>query len=175
MKIIYTQNPLACEFHLDEHEQKLFRAKVQLEDYSDSLSEVTFILEQDPIDIARLKSICTWEGLFGEERDEELDRRAKIFEQEFLSEHCGDCTCVPASCSKCYALELIDGFKLDPTWKIGKHTGYILSHLFRKEEIDTCDKAIAHLKKDQSFLNPDEKLAKVIDFLTTYRDTYLVK
>ena len=58
-----------------------------------------------------------------------LQREAGRCEKDLLDIHCGDCTCVPAPCSKCHAEGMLG---VDTIKGLGKHPGHKVQSIFWK-------------------------------------------
>lgn len=103
--IEWAENPLATRIVLTEAGKREF-----------VLRHILVWLLED------LDAAANWTGL----DIEALAERTHAF--EFLAElekvHCGDCTCVPASCTKCHAEETAG---VETTAGLGRHEGHALS------------------------------------------------
>jgi hypothetical protein len=77
--------------------------------------------------------------------DEWIDERAAKCEQWLQEEHCGDCTCVPMSCLKCYAEEML-GFSVRAG--LGKYEGHAIERAFLNNDVTELDVVIDRLAND---------------------------
>lgn len=92
-------------------------------------------------------------------------------------EHCGDCTCIPASCSKCIAEYHLGVTTLDCSKKIGSNIARVF------DLVDTIEEAIEYyetwpdpkiIKTEQSLFDIWTKTARdTADWLKTYRSEKL--
>lgn len=58
-----------------------------------------------------------------------IEHTARIYREALLDCHCGDCTCVPATCMKCVAEETLG--MPSTTLGLGKHAGHEVMCAFR--------------------------------------------
>jgi hypothetical protein len=72
-----------------------------------------------------------------------IDRRAATCERELAESHCGDCTCVPMSCAKCYAESMLG---VDTIAGLGKYPGAVVAGAFAGERT-TIAEALAQIAK----------------------------
>lgn len=149
MKIIYNENPLRTSVELDEHDRQVFWLKLKIEELQNSLFEVHFNLGEDNhFNLERARYASDPEKYIQEDNQEKvyLDKRVdSLFEtyvEELMGTHSGDCTCVPCSCMKCCAEEIlgIDTLKPFP----GKHELAKIDAAFSKDR--SLVEALAHLK-----------------------------
>lgn len=140
--IEWHQNPLRSVVKLDD----LGRMRLKLGIAADAIMEANAIhsLEREGKEARGY-----WLGHFDwkefrkdGEIEAEIDRLAVIHEKELIDIHCGDCTCQPASCMKCWAESLL-GF--DTLAGLGKHEGYQIDSAF-ETEATTIDDALKTLK-----------------------------
>lgn len=145
MKIVWNENPLLTQIFLDEHEKKEFWYKIKLEEMEELLSEAWFHMQQDKYpdfyDLKRALSnvnpnyFCPeWEDHTKKGQKSELDKRVDELFEMYIGDlehnpHCGDCTCVACSCSKCHAESLLG---LDTIKGLGKHEASSINGAFRK-------------------------------------------
>lgn len=149
MKIIYNENPLRTSVELDEHDREVFRLKLKVEELQNMLFDAHFNLtEGDYFNLERARQAVDPEKYIQEDNQEKVyvDKRVdSIFEtciEELAGIHSGDCTCVPCSCMKCFAENIlgIDTLKPFP----GKHELAKIDAAFSKDR--TLAEALAHLK-----------------------------
>ena len=79
----------------------------------------------------------------GKDVDAYIDKYMQWCEPALQSIHCGDCTCVPAMCEKCFAEQML-GFYT--TEGLGKHEGHVLQSAF-STETTTIEEAIAYIDR----------------------------
>lgn len=176
MKIVYTENPLCTRVELEPHESKELWYLIKVEEMVEMLYDAHFHLQDDKwhdLDKARYAVEPTY--YLGNEDDEnnvsKLDQRVNElhahFMEELVSTHAGDCTCFCASCSKCHVEEMLG---IRTVENLGKHAGHYMHGLFHKEGIDTCAKAIADLRANESLSDTGKK---VLEWLVNYQTTKL--
>jgi hypothetical protein len=133
MNIVWAPNPLLTTIVLDEQEKRFFRERLRSKYLEDRIEGAYFAL--DPAFRERRKTTLEqavasaireldWEfTTCDEERDGKtietyLDERLASFLEDLVDRHVGDCTCVPCSCTKCYAENLLGINTLEG---LGKH------------------------------------------------------
>lgn len=133
MKIIYTPNPLRTVVQLDAHEKKEFWYKIKIEEMGHLLFDAHFYLTENKY-IDRAKEDVDPKYYMEEKRGEKtkLDDRVDELFKYFIADlehnpHCGDCTCVAMSCSKCQAESLLG---IDTIAGLGKHEGSKIAGTF---------------------------------------------
>lgn len=165
MKITYNKNPLLTTIELDEHEKKELWYKIKVKELEEALSSASIYLDpanaswtmkpnyrhpqlttETLIEMVR-KDYLDMDYVLGDEKersklDQRVDELLEWYVQELQSDHCGDCTCVPASCSKCHAEALL-GINTIPG--LGKHSAYKINGAFGKDGARTLDEAIIAL------------------------------
>ena len=156
MKFIWNQNPLATVVELDEHDKRILRLRIEVDCLRNRIEEAHFDLNsedrawhnkaikertlEEAVDAA-LKALDLTRLT-----DEKLDQLLAEYVSELASEHCGDCTCVACSCSKCRAEELVG---TNTTEGLGKHEGSYISGIFAPKvgaPARTLAEAIEHLR-----------------------------
>jgi len=177
MKITYTPNPLDTIIELDEHEKEIFRLKIKVNLLEEDLGSAAIYL--DPKNASWVMSPSprrpdghTTETLIAEVLDHYLDlsylysegkyegkgldaRVNELLEHylgELKSNHCGDCTCFPASCCKCHAEDLLG---INTIKGLGKHEAYKIQSAFSYKDGDvwkqrTLGEAMEHLRKSHA-------------------------
>jgi hypothetical protein len=168
MKITYNKNPLYTTVELDESEKKIFELKIKIAEYEEMVHGAYFTLSHHDWwnkSIAKdgaAKPVRTLEDTVQEaikelhpdywcQEDNEgpckMEQRVQMLLDHFLTElqsyHCGDCTCVAMSCSKCHAERLL-GINTIPG--IGKHELYKIDGAFGKNNEKSLDEALESLK-----------------------------
>lgn len=141
MNIVWNENPLRTTIQLSDIEKELFRLKVRLNAYKEAVSEAEFSLDKtlngdkcDPDEaLLYLKAI----------QEDSSDAEYKMLLGELENGfHCGDCTCVPASCVKCRAEDILG---INTMQGMRKHSAYKIDSAFGKESSRSIDEAIQHL------------------------------
>jgi hypothetical protein len=149
MKITWAPNPLSTTVELDKTEKQVLRARLEIEDLEERLVGVNVHLsDSTPEGIAKANEEANLDFMDGEpkrRRDERLDLMARHCAEELMGEHCGDCTCVPMSCMKCYAEQMM---RVDTLGPIGKHELSAISEAFRQDSVETTAQAISHMENN---------------------------
>lgn len=127
MKIIYEENPLATRVILDDLNKKLLYLKLVEDELVSYCTSVKLRFE---------KGSSLYDPEKGADKavnfdEEKIEARAKVLLDYAISElqslHCGDCTCVPASCMKCSAEYLLG---IDTMPRLGKHSARKIASAF---------------------------------------------
>ena len=171
MNIIYTENPLCTRIKLDAHESKNFWNLIKMAEMEELLFDAHFHMQDDRWnDMAEARRAVDPDYYMSDDRQTtKLDQRVQElydhYVQELVSSHGGDCTCFPASCSKCHAEHMLG---IDTTPGLGKHMGYYVFGVFAKPEMATCSQAIAVMQDDASLSDTGKlALAWLIDYQAT--------
>ena len=126
MKITYTPNPLRTTIELDEFEKKEFWYKIKIEQLMWKIWGAKF--HTDPTyqfyNLERAREELEFDE---DELNKRVDELCQYYLKNLLDIHCGDCTCVPASCDKCHAESLLE---IDTIKGLGKHEGSKISAAF---------------------------------------------
>ena len=172
MKIVYTENPLCTRVELDVHEAKNFWYLIKLAEMEELLFDAHFHMQDDRwhnMDTAR--SAVDPDYYMNDEDDKptKLDQRVKTLHDYYMADlacsHGGDCTCVPASCSKCHAESMLG---IDTIPGMGKHMGSYIFGLFGKPEVTTCAQAIAFMQATENLSDTGKRaLAWLVDYQAT--------
>jgi hypothetical protein len=166
MKIIWNENPLLTQIMLDEHEKKEFWYKIKIEELQNLMTSAYFHLEEDKdfFDIKRAKEDLEpkyfypdWNDSSKKGQKSDLDKRVDELYEYYIADleqnpHCGDCTCVACSCSKCHAEGLLG---LDTIKGLRKHEASKIDGAFTlegekfptREKQRTIGEAIERLKQ----------------------------
>lgn len=140
MKINWNQNPLLTTVELDDHDKEKLKLKRTIEHILDEIGSVIFSKNSDQKDDhSRLEKLYDYEV---------SDDYIKEYENYLQESHCGDCTCVPMSCVKCYVEDLMD---ISTIKGCGKHSLYKIDAAFHSQENCTIDQAIEDLRKDKPY------------------------
>lgn len=129
MKITYTENPLLSIIELDEGDKEKLYLKALVDDLEDRIFLAGYHLEDGKnFDIAQSRNQLNI-GLDGEHPQS----RAKDIQtwaiEALKGSHGGDCTCVPCSCLKCHAEELLG---IRTTEGLGKYSAAKIQMLFQQ-------------------------------------------
>jgi hypothetical protein len=149
MEILWNENPLKTSIDLDKNDIEIFRLKLRIEHLTESAYSAYFHLKNETSDAdptAAAKALSTLEELFG--HDNSLSDDPPFFEV-YLTElkkgyHCGDCTCVPASCAKCAAEEILG---VNTIKGLGKHQARLIDSAFNNGANRTIDDVIDYLER----------------------------
>lgn len=185
MQYIYKENPLSTVVVLDENEKKLFWQTIKTQLLEELVFEIHFSLNNSSPDIENAKNNADINYLLKKNKDKktqidiDTDSMFKTYISSLNSEHCGDCTCVPASCLKCSAEEILG---INTLGNFSKTYGSMIQSVFTK--VSTVDDAIKFLSlepnKNEHFENVSqekwdsikkdllEKNKKLVDSLREY-------
>lgn len=201
MKITYTENPLNSTIELEEWEKKELWYKIKIEEMVDHMFEAYYHLGKDygdygELDLDRVAKAVRPELYFsakendGEGEDPSLidQRTNQLYEyymEEFVGPHVGDCTCVPSSCGKCHAEELIG---INTIEGLSKHPAHYVRSAFGAspssdwKDTRNINQAIDHLKNykpsatwkgwEDHVVRWAAEAKEAYDWLTTYRDKH---
>ncbi len=145
MRIVWAENPLNTRVELDGPDLKLLKEKLKSERLEDCLVSASFDLSSDALSrnkdktaeerIAMAVQTLDADYLLDEAKrggktfSERLDESVVSYVQDLLDPHCGDCTCVAYSCSKCHAEGLLG---VDTTKGLGKHPATKINAAFKE-------------------------------------------
>ena len=132
MRLTWNENPMMTTVELDEKEKELMWHKVKIDQMRWALLGVHFHLEDrkdseyNNFDLDRARQECDPEYWYGKEDsegdkppcDKRVDELMEYFLEALMGPHCGDCTCVAATCDKCMAEEHLG---IHTTRGLGKH------------------------------------------------------
>lgn len=150
MKIKYAENPLATIVELDEIETKEFWYKVKIEKLQDLLFDAHFHLQEGSkyFDLNLARKAADPDYYLDEDDNgipkinDWVNENTKLHIWELKECHCGDCTCVPATCHKCLAEALLG---INTIEGLNKHEGHLIQSEFAKTE--NIDEVIQSLKR----------------------------
>lgn len=120
----WADNPLASRIVLDDYGRLLLRYAIAKDAIHSACVLIHMDKTQDPPSKGR------WVDQFdfsSEDIEAQITRTAEWCEKALLDVHCGDCTCVPATCIKCYAEEFIH---VNTIHNLGKHPGHYVECAF---------------------------------------------
>ena len=164
MKFVYYDNPLRTRVYLDDHEKAEFKLKLQIEELEDRLHSVYYhLICNDPLKVLECPNPhmngkshldLAKEEVDGEYIKEIKDRVEEMYDY-YIADlengyHIGDCTCFPASCSKCHAEYLLG---IDTIKGLGSHEANEIDRLFTNHkypfDVRTIDEVLDKLKNYQ--------------------------
>lgn len=157
MRIEWNVNPLLSHVVLEtDADRELLLKNIKIEKYEWIFYYTERLLKEGKVEEA-LKEL----GKCDKYADMELDDpEVKRYESWLSDGHCGDCTCVPASCSQCIAESYVG---LSTIESCGKHMLYKIQDAFDKAPKD-IDKAIEILldetvydKKNEHWKNQSDE------------------
>lgn len=149
MKIDWQPNPLYTRIILDDVDCEKLRYAILLNESEEWSGMASYYLkdgERFNLDKAR-KLLSYFE--YDDEDQLPIEKRVNELYRHYLSEmdgaHCGDCICVPASCSKCFAEGMLS---VNTIKGAGKHSLYKIDAAFDKKNDGSVsiDHAIYRLK-----------------------------
>ena len=167
MKINWNKNPLKTTIELDEHEQEVFKLKIKVKEMEEALcsasihldpANASWVMKENyrrtkPHTIETLiaevrKDYLNMDYILGEGKDERsldgrVDEMFQYYMDDLASYHVGDCTCVPCSCTKCHAEDLLG---INTIKGLGKHAAYKVDAAFGKDNERTIDEALESLR-----------------------------
>jgi hypothetical protein len=107
MKIEWNENPLKSVIELDDRDKEVFRLKVKIKMLEEVIGTAWVYLKDD--DSKRDKEYAIQQlhdAAFTDDFEEEVDQQYEWYLHALSEPHCGDCTCVPATCMKCLAEDI---------------------------------------------------------------------
>lgn len=172
MNIVYNENPLCTRVELDVHEAKNFWNLIKMAEMEELLFDAHFHMQDDRWnDMEAARRAVDPDYYMNEEDDKptKLDQRVQVlydyYMTDLLSSHGGDCTCFPASCSKCHAENMLG---VDTISGLGKHSGNYVFAMFRGEEPKTCAQVIATMQANDKLSDTGKNaLAWLINYQAT--------
>lgn len=144
MEIIWKKNPLATVIKIDDRDREYMRVKIEVDELWNKVYHVKFLADpkwkrHDPE--KAIKEIIAIDHVKIDKRINEL---MEYYENDLRQVHCGDCTCVPVSCTKCYAEEMLG---INTIEGLGNHEGYkLISYFSKYNEIDDVLNALDNYK-----------------------------
>lgn len=168
----WAENPLTSKIHLTDVGR--LRVKVGI--------AIDWVYgAKASIQLARDHNDLTWLRHVDPETDDvdaAMEANLARCEADLRDVHCGDCTCVPASCMRCHAESLL-GFST--TEGLGKHEGHCIQSAF-SEGRTTIDEALSYLASPvrPTWGTPEDwaphmerwalERANALEWLSAYRD-----
>jgi hypothetical protein len=152
LKITWNKNPLFTTIELDDHEKQIFWYKIKVKEMENYMFSAHFHLEEGQYyDLSRARKSLDPEFFLSAETDQEersgLDKRVdellEMYLNDFMGSHCGDCTCVPMSCTKCHGESILG---IDTIKGISKHSLHKIEGAFGKNNERSINEAIAQLE-----------------------------
>lgn len=174
MNIVYNENPLCTRVELDVHEAKNFWNLIKMAEMEELLFDAHFHMQDNrwnDMDAARRAVDPDYYMNEDGDKPTKLDQRVQVLHDHYmgdlLSSHGGDCTCFPASCSKCHAESMLG---IDTIPGLGKHSGNYIFAMFRGPEAKTCTQVIAEMQANDKLSDTGKN---ALAWLITYQATKL--
>jgi|ERR1700691_1629201 len=174
MKILYNQNPLKTVIELDETDKKLVKLSIR---YA-NLEDLTYDIIDGILETIKNNIMVDYKTLEkSSDRIELYDRinAATNNDYDFIIEelsgtHIGDCTCMPASCTKCRGEEYLG---INTISGLTKHQACIISNIFNKENITIIQ--VLNLLLTKTWEKPDNWSSQKQweEYLPGFKQTYL--
>lgn len=152
MKIHWNQNPFQTTIELDERDKHMILLAYQNERYSDLLCDLDMILirKDDPLDLDYVKGIV---GNWGEICDLTVNSpEVQNVIEDLKYTHAGDCTCIPCTCTRCIAEDMLG---INTIEGLGKHSAYRAQEAFGGDGKRTIDEAIESLTEPKEYVMRD--------------------
>ena len=197
MKIIYNENPLNTVIELDESETEVLWHKVKIDKMKWLLFGAHFHLvdEGDRFNLDRARHEVDPDYYLPEPTDRKGKTKLDKWVDESMVElmnalngaHCGNCCCVPSSCDKCEAEDLLGinttkGLKQQQASKIFAAFGESRENNWTSQR--SIDEAIEHLENYEPKADWDgweaevprwkEEAAGAAEWLKIYRNQHFV-
>lgn len=129
MLISYKPNPLATTVELSPTETRELWHRVKASELQDRLFTVHFCLEQGNVERATQEADPSYYFVDGRSPlDRRVDDLRDWYVTALMEPHEGDCTCVPCSCPKCIAEDVLG---LDTLKGLDKYSGASIQGAFR--------------------------------------------
>lgn len=146
MRIIWTPNPLFTRVELDEHDREKLKLRIEISELHDLLGEACFCLKDgDRFDLERARRAVLYENWTGKGNPtaRRVDELFEHYVEELVGQHVGDCTCFPATCSKCLAEDMLG---INTMKGLGKHSAIKINSAFGGTADGDMDEAIRRLE-----------------------------
>jgi hypothetical protein len=138
---------LYSQVELDEHDKKILRLKLQVQDLEEAIFTIDFSLNEEEkpyYDIKRARDEANWYcQMLDEDREQRYLDLVDSNIEYLRDKHMGDCTCIPRSCAKCHAEGLMN---IDTIPGLKKHEANFIDGAFGRENNKTIEEAIAYLE-----------------------------
>lgn len=149
MKVIYGEDPFNVSVVLDETEKMQLWYLIKINKLEELMFEAHYFMKEN--DHERVKAVVDPKYYCTDDRSP-LDKSTDASHQMYLEElevgtHCGDCICVPCSCSRCWAESIVG---IDTLPGLGKHQASGVDKAyrdqFREEGTRSIDNSIERLR-----------------------------
>lgn len=143
MEIIWHQNPLKSVFRFSDEDKELLKLKVKLAKMEEAIGDAIFRLQDSGENSKYYDPKRALAHLSYTENENRLDEDFnRVLEELETGTHAGDCTCIPASCFKCYAESIIG---VETIKGLSKHSGAKIQGRFSGEVETTIDEVLQAL------------------------------
>lgn len=144
MKIVWKKNPLESAIELESDlERENFRQRVELDAYRWGAVGAHFYLDGKHTSVDIQKALSDLEDVTDHERRKQhVDSHYEMYLAELGGVHGGDCTCLPCSCAKCQAEELL---QINTIAGLGKHSAYKVDGAIRSDPTASTEQILARL------------------------------
>lgn len=151
MRIIYTQNPLASKIILDELEIEKLRYKVVKDTLYNKIVSIKYhLLSGGDIETEFDKLFNGIENdqceVHPQVIDAEVQHSMKYLLESATESHCGDCTCVAMSCTKC---ELEDKLGINLAEGLYSHHASYIADYFHDNPDATAQDCVDEFKNNE--------------------------
>lgn len=148
MKIIWQPNPLYSTVELDDHDREVLRLKITIEEMNERLCDAHFNLQEgERFNPDRARHAVQLEKWIG--KDSDMEKRIDMLFAYYVEQleggtHVGDCSCVPCTCDKCLAEDMLG---VNTIKGCGKHQLYKIDGAFgaKNDGSVSLEEAIAKL------------------------------
>lgn len=126
MKIVWNENPLCSSIILDDRDREVFKLKLYIEELENKLVGCHFYLtDSEYFNLDEAKKSANYN--FEEIQEALVDKFDYLVKELEFGTHIGDCTCLPCSCEKCFAENLLG---INTMEGLGKHEAYKIDSFF---------------------------------------------
>jgi len=141
-KISWNENPLSSVTELTEAGKQYLKLKVIISEFEEWGGYVHYTLIKEDLTLEKAKEVSRF--IDSELIDKRVDTNLPFHLDALTSSHCGDCTCVPASCPKCHVESLLG---IRTTKGLSKHQATKIADAFKSQgDAVTLDQAIVRLE-----------------------------
>lgn len=143
MKIIWEENPLNSKVLLSPTEIEMLRLKIKISELEEYIFLTHWNLKKG--DLEKAKSCSDPKYFFPDSDTSGITARVEellgMYVSSLSDTHIGDCTCIPCSCTKCWAESMLGVDTIDG---LHKHANSIIDEEFSHGK--TLDEVIASLE-----------------------------
>lgn len=155
MKIEWNENPLCTKVHLDEQSLEFIKIAVRQDAAYSALIRLSIKFEE--YNFGDAKEIL--KKFFDRDDADNYHEEIETYKLALLEDHDGDCICVPMSCHKCRAEEMLG---LSTIEGLRKHPANYINNAFQDGR--NIDQALDYLKNYKA--KADERMKEI------YPDTW---